>query len=293
MSLDELRVVVEQQKQDFQLLREQYEAQLQAVQPQVGAEAQAPEVGSVAVRLPTFWIASPELWFAQVEANFDNRNPKITTDMSKYNHVLQALSEEVLNECEHAISSQGPDRYPALKRALLKAYGKSTAKKSAELLEMAAKPGSMSGRRPSTIMMRIRSLSGSSYDALERAMFLNQLPVPVRTALASSNIASNDDLTAEADRITEEFELATAAQGSPAVHVTTLPMAPPLEVDATFARRPFRPSTSSPVVGHRPQQDALCFLHRKYGVYAHSCKSQICPMRNQISKAPGNARAGR
>ena len=138
--------MVEQQKQDFELLRGQYEAQLQAAQPQAGAAVEAPEVGSVAVRLPTFWMASPELWFAQVEANFDNRNPKITTDMSKYNHVLQALSEEVLNECEHAISSHGTDRYPTLKKALLKAYGKSTAKKSAQLLEMAAKPGSMSGR---------------------------------------------------------------------------------------------------------------------------------------------------
>ena len=70
MSLDELRAVVEQQKQDFELLRGQYEAQIQAAQPQAGAAAGAPEVGSVAVRLPTFWIASPELWFAPSRGKF-------------------------------------------------------------------------------------------------------------------------------------------------------------------------------------------------------------------------------
>ena len=61
------------------------------------------EIGSIAVRLPTFWTASPEIWFAQVEANFDNRNPKITSDLSRYNHVLQAIPQDVLEDNQHVI----------------------------------------------------------------------------------------------------------------------------------------------------------------------------------------------
>ena len=49
----------------------------------------APGINLAAVRLPTFWMAEPELWFMQVEANFENRTPKITTDSSKFSYVLQ------------------------------------------------------------------------------------------------------------------------------------------------------------------------------------------------------------
>ena len=44
-------------------------------------------VAATAVKLPTFWIEDPELWFAQVECVFNNRQPKITQDATKYNYV--------------------------------------------------------------------------------------------------------------------------------------------------------------------------------------------------------------
>ena len=140
-------------------------------------------MGAVTARLPNFWTNTPELWFAQTEANFENRHPKVTLNSSKYTHTLQALPQEVLIECEHAITNEGQERYKYLKEALIKAYGKSQAKKNAELLTMSSRPGGLGDRKPSK---KIRNLSGSSYQALERAMFLNQLPAPVRTALASS-----------------------------------------------------------------------------------------------------------
>ena len=116
--------------------------QLEVVAATGGAAAGADPVklGSIAVRLPTFWSSSPELWFAQVGANFDNRNPNITSDTSKYNHVLQALPLEVLEDCEHAVQAQGPDCYEKLKTALIKIYGKTLAEKNAELLALSSKP---------------------------------------------------------------------------------------------------------------------------------------------------------
>ena len=63
-----------------------------------------------------------------------------------------------------------------MKKALLKSYGRSAAKKNAELLSMLARSGGIGDRKPSTLLMRIRTLSGASYDAMERAMLLNQLP---------------------------------------------------------------------------------------------------------------------
>ena len=230
-STEELQAIMEQQQAELKAIIEQYAAACAGARPHGQGQA-APGVDSVAIRLPTFWTTSPELWFAQTEASFDNRSPKITTDGSKYNHVLQALPQDVLDEVEHAVSTVGADRYETLKTALIKSYGKSTAKKSAELLAMIARPGNLGDRKPTNLMMKIRKLSGSSYEAVERAIFLGQMPVEVRTALASSKARTNDELCEEADAVVEEFRLANESRGAPhAAPVETL------EVDASFQPR--------------------------------------------------------
>ena len=64
---------------------------------------------------------------------------------------------------------------------------------------MLAKPGGLGDHKPSNLLMKICTLSGASYEALERAMFLNQLPPAVKTALANSKAANNEELGTEAD----------------------------------------------------------------------------------------------
>ena len=131
-----------------------------------------------------------------------------------------------------------------MKAALIKSYGKTQATKNSELLEMAARPGSMGDLRLTNIMMKIRNLSGLSYDALERAMFLNQLPTAVRTALAGSKAVSNDELCAEADAVMDEFNNARRVNAIP--HWISA-----VGVEAVH-RRPIS-----------NQSAALCYLHRK------------------------------
>ena len=87
-----------------------------------------------------------------MEANFDTRSPKITTDTSKYNHVIQALPQEVLTKCETAANAVGNDRYETLKQALISVYGKSEAQKGSELLMMTTRPGALGDRKPSSVM---------------------------------------------------------------------------------------------------------------------------------------------
>ena len=95
MSAEDLRSQMEARERAFQVERDQLQqalaqAQAQAmaqVPPAAGLMDQAQpgaavKIGSLVIRLPNFWTLLPELWFAQAEASFETRNPKVTSDTS-------------------------------------------------------------------------------------------------------------------------------------------------------------------------------------------------------------------
>ena len=100
----------------------------------------APAIQAVAVKLPTFWLSRPEVWFAQVEAQFATRQPPIVADLTKYNHVVAALDNVAAGEVSAIILSPPvADKYTALKDALINAFGKTQTQKDSELLSLRAR----------------------------------------------------------------------------------------------------------------------------------------------------------
>ena len=165
-------------------------------------------IAATAVKLPNFWIEDPELWFAQVECVFNNRQPKITQEATKYNYVCEVLPARVISKVCHVILSEIPEaeKYVLLKAQLLKSFGQKSVDKQAELLEMVSNP-TMGDNIPSDILLLIGNLSGSSYKDVERAIFLSHLPPAVQTALASSKAETNDQLADEANAIFLEHKV--------------------------------------------------------------------------------------
>ncbi|KFB35282.1 uncharacterized protein LOC100888426 [Anopheles sinensis] len=80
------------------------------------SSSSVPEITSI--RLPSFWANSPNSWFIQAEALFENG--LIRSERSKYSHLLASMPPEVLEKVIDIIQTP-PDenRYTYLKTVLL------------------------------------------------------------------------------------------------------------------------------------------------------------------------------
>ncbi|GFQ96713.1 hypothetical protein TNCT_157351 [Trichonephila clavata] len=111
--------------------------------------AESSEINRVAVKPPSFWRNKPNLWFFQLEAQFDVTN--ITQDQTKYNIVLSALNEHILDFIEDILSNPPTEnKNIALKSALT--FNDSEEAKLKKFL---------GDCRPSNLLRQMKSLAGS------------------------------------------------------------------------------------------------------------------------------------
>ena len=172
---------------------------LQALRP-ASPDAAPAAISAVSIKLPPFWTARPEVWFRQVEAQFQTRKPVITADLTKFNHVVATL-DNVTAEFKAIILSPPTNdkyKYAVLKAALINAFGKTQASKDMELLSLSG----LGDRKPSSLLRHMESLNADPKTLL-RALFLAQLPMEVRCVLAVSSTTELKTLAKEADAIME------------------------------------------------------------------------------------------
>ena len=168
--------------------------------PTTGA-AVSSSVGYVSIKLPPYWPADPMLWFAQAEAQFQTRG--ITTEETKYNHIVSALQPEVAVEVRDIVIERPKDKpYSTLKGELIKRTSASQQRRVQILLNEV----DLGDGKPTRLLRHMRQLLGEQRidEGIFKQLFLQRLPPNVQAILASSSDSVGlDHLATLADKIME------------------------------------------------------------------------------------------
>lgn len=247
----------------------------------------AAAVNAISLKLPPFWPADPDMWFAQVEAQFSTKG--IRVEKTKFDYIVASLSPDAATEVRDLILSPPADNpYTALKTALIRRTAGSNQQKLQRLLNELE----LGDRKPSQLLRRMRQLwcGGDTDNALLRELFLQRLPSSVRMVLAPSGTdISLNNLADMADRIMEVSTPTVAAVhapppepvptelGSLRAEVRQLrEMMQSLSFPSRNARHrsptPARRRSPSPSRQQPPEEPTLCWYHQQFGNAATKCR---------------------
>ncbi|GBN42487.1 Retrovirus-related Pol polyprotein from transposon 17.6 [Araneus ventricosus] len=137
----------------------------------------------VAVWVPAFWANNVKLYFAQIEGNF--RIAGIVSEQTKFVTLVAALDPQTLSHISDLLYTPPKHNpYTALKNRLLSEFEVSQNKKVRALLEDL----DLGDRKPSLLLRQMQELSeGLVDDAFLKILWLNRLPVNIRTILSISS----------------------------------------------------------------------------------------------------------
>ena len=246
-----------------------------------------PTIAATSIKLPPFWPADPEMWFAQVEAQFTTIG--ITAQKTRFDYVISSLSPEFAMEVRDLLlKPPTTDPYDTLKTQLIKRTAASEQRKLQQLIS----GEELGDRKPTQLLRRMQQLLGdklgtsANANSFLRELFLQRLPANVRMVLASAD--SSMDLDKLADMADKVMEVATPTVAT--VTTTHSNRADNSEVKqlreevarladlvASLTTRSRRRSSSksrrppSPAAANRPQE-SLCWYHAKFGEAAQKCK---------------------
>lgn len=232
-------------------------------------------VTAVNIKIPPFWPADPEVWFAQVDAQFNTRS--ITSQKTKFDHIVSSLTPEIAMEVRDIILHP-PERtpYDTLKDQLI---ARTTASEQRRLQQL-FNTEELGDRKPSQLLRRMHQLLGdkaaTADTAFIRELFLQRLPANVRMVLASAG--GTQSLLELADLADKVMEVATPVisqvSSNPDVEQLRTEVADLKSLLKSMQhsqRRSPKLTRRSPSPAPKPAQ-SLCWYHHRFGEDAKKCQ---------------------
>jgi len=150
-------------------------------------------MGHIAVKHLPFYHKSPDVWFMQMESQFELANVK--NSRTKYHHILAALPVDIA--CTLSITNSGD--YDSLKQKVLN----SLKENKHSLIEKALSAVELGDRRPTQIVSEIKrrfeEIGLPVDDNIVKSRLLSAVPCHIKSALVGHDNASLDQYAAIAD----------------------------------------------------------------------------------------------
>lgn len=252
-------------------------------------------------KLPPFWKHCPNMWFIQIEAQFQCN--RISSDVTRYNHLVGALDAETMLEVADVLRNPPTDnKYNFLKNAIIKRFTDSADRQ----LHKALTELELGEMKPSQLLRQMTSLAGdrATEDVL-RVRWLALLPQPVQRCLKILRSSSLDEQASIADELADNgsgpfvmaaghsFQKAASPARNNTSEVALIAVTRELsaiklslaeligcnkELMAQLqsnnqhnSRSRSRSFSQSSSTHHSPAPSAICFYHRKYADNAKRC----------------------
>ncbi|XP_049272641.1 uncharacterized protein LOC125758913 [Rhipicephalus sanguineus] len=296
-ALTALRRQVQQLQQELQTKQQQHshnasttEAVLASsaddVRAPTGSIPHAVSYGTwrVAVKLPPFWADSPDVWFAQVEAQFSLA--RITQDRTRYDYAVAHLDARYANEVRDILANPPTaNLYEYLKTELIRRLSLSEDQKLRQL-----QSAELAERKPSRLLRHMRALAGNMevQESLLRSLWLQRLPLHVQAILRAQLTLPLFQLAEVADCVIE----VSLPQLSPTIQAVAAPLNTTelarrindTDRQLTFIeqrlgeglpmhqRRHSQSRDRNTTSSRQPDNGRPCYYHRRFGDRARQCR---------------------
>lgn len=248
------------------------------------------QVNRVTIKPPPFWKAEPQLWFVQLEAQFQISG--ITADLTKYNYVISAIETNILAQVTDIIIQPPNDnKYETIKNRLISIYSDSHDKKLKKLLSQLE----LGDKKPSQLLNEMSQLGGTSVTSdLMKTLWLQRLPTTIQTILATSedtvqNLAKMADKIAEIEQPIHTYAIASSSKEQGNLEETVKQLTKEIaELKTSFRnyQRVRSQSRTRPRSHSRNQDDTQpCWYHRKFEDKAKKC---VAPCKYFKNNTPEN-----
>lgn len=156
-------------------------------------------VYKVSVKYAPFNRDDPEIWFTQLEAQFQLGG--ISVDGTMYGHLIAALDQETI-KCvrDKVLNPPARDKYNSLKSSIIERICDSAKSKLNRLLSGLQ----LGDKKPSQLLREMQTLADNQMnDAILQNLWLQRFPTHTQEILACMENLSLEKLAAAADKIVE------------------------------------------------------------------------------------------